>query len=87
MPPTQQIRVLMQLRLLSPVSCLLTLENPCRQPPTPGYPPGLPAKTPLQGPPYQQLATVQKGPPRTPADRATCHSPWGEGGGGPNAER
>jgi hypothetical protein len=31
---------------------------------------------------FQQLATVQKSPPETPADRSTCHSPspGGEGG-------
>ncbi len=81
MPPTQQIRVLMQLRLLSPVSCLLTLENPCRQPPTPGYPPGYPPKRPCKGRLISSLPQSKRALPEPlPIEPlATAHGGRGEG--------
>ena len=41
----------------------------------PGNSPSHLPKPPGKVAPFQQLATVQKGPPETPADRTTCHSP------------
>jgi hypothetical protein len=39
----------------------------------PGNSPSHLPKPPGKVAPFQQLATVQKGPPETPADRTTCH--------------
>jgi hypothetical protein len=52
--------------------------------PNQGHPPDQVPKRPRIGFWLQQLATVQKGPPRTPADAAICHSP-DPGGGGPSS--
>jgi hypothetical protein len=57
-----------------------------RTQPTPGNPPGHLPKPPGKVARFQQFAAVQKAPPRTSADAATCHSP-DPGGGGPRSVR